>query len=231
MIPIRDENRSETTPHVTRILILVNTIVFVLVMYFALFVDESTAVPFLNSLFDNFTMLPYDILQSRNLHTLFTSMFMHADIFHIGGNLLFLYVFGDNVEDAFGHIRFLLFYLVCGLVADIIHILSLTSPGELLIPTLGASGAISGVLGAYIVMYPKARVLTLLLIRLIWIVPIPAVVFLGVWFVLQLLYTSLGIGAGVAYWAHIGGFVAGMILVLALRRSRRSSTEEETTPY
>lgn len=230
MIPIRDENRSETTPHVTRILILVNIIVFALLMYFAFFAEANDTIDsFIVSLIDNFTMVPYDILQSRNLHTLFTSMFLHADIFHIGGNLLFLYVFGDNVEDAFGHVRFLIFYLICGLVADIVHIISLTSPVELLIPTLGASGAISGVLGAYIVMYPKAKVMTLLLIRLVWIVRVPAVVFLGVWFLLQLLYTSLGIGAGVAYWAHIGGFVAGMILVLAFRRSRRSSTEEETS--
>lgn len=145
-------------------------------------------------------------------------MFLHADILHIGGNMLFLYIFGDNVEDAFGHVRYLIFYIVCGLVADFTHILSLTTPSELSIPTLGASGAISGVLGAYIIMYPRARVLTLLLFRFIYFVRIPAAVFLGFWFLLQLLYTSLGIGGGVAYWAHIGGFVAGAIFVLLFKR-------------
>lgn len=132
--------------------------------------------------------------------------------------MLFLYIFGDNVEDALGHFRFLGFYLLCGLVADFAHILSLTTQAELIIPTLGASGAISGVLGAYIVMYPRAKVLTLLLIRLVWIVPIPAAVFIGFWFLLQLLYTALNIGGGVAYWAHIGGFVAGIVLIFILRR-------------
>jgi membrane associated rhomboid family serine protease len=145
-------------------------------------------------------------------------MFLHFDIFHIAGNMLFLYIFGDNVEDALGHIRFLVFYLLCGLVADFAHILSLTTQSELIIPTLGASGAISGVLGAYIVMYPRAKVLTLLLIRLVWIVPIPAAVFIGFWFLLQLLYTALNIGGGVAYWAHIGGFVAGVVLIFVFRR-------------
>ncbi len=164
-------------------------------------------------------MIPSDVIQLRNLHTLVTSMFLHADLFHISGNLLFLYIFGDNVEDTLGHFRFLGFYLLAGLVASITHILSLSGSEGLLIPTLGASGAISGVLGAYIIMYPKARVLTLLLIRLVWVVRIPAAIFLGFWFFLQLLYTSLGIGGGVAYWAHIGGFIVGVVLALILRVS------------
>jgi membrane associated rhomboid family serine protease len=173
-------------------------------------------------------MVPAEIVQGKNLHTLFTSMFLHADIFHIGGNMLFLYIFGDNVEDAFGHVRYLLFYFICGLTADLIHILSLTTPSELLIPTLGASGAISGVLGAYLVMYPKAKILTLLLFRIVYLVPIPAGIFLGFWFVLQLLYTALGIGGNVAYWAHIGGFVTGMAVVFIFRKARQSR-EQETT--
>lgn len=225
MIPIRDENRSKTTPHITRILLLVNIIVFLPILYFTLAYLEllpmdSTVLQFVESLYDNFTMVPADILRGRNLHTLFTSMFLHADILHIGGNMLFLYIFGDNVEDAFGHLRYFLFYLICGLTADFAHILSLTTPWELSIPTLGASGAISGVLGAYIVMYPKAKILTLLLFRFIYVVRIPAVVFLGFWFFMQLLYTSLNIGGGVAYWAHIGGFVAGIVLVFLFKRDR-----------
>jgi hypothetical protein len=148
-------------------------------------------------------------------------MFLHADIFHIGGNMLFLHIFGDNVEDACGHLRYLLFYLFCGLAASLSHIISLTTNLEFMTPVLGASGAISGVLGAYIVLYPRARILTLVLAWFLFVVPIPAAVFLGIWFLLQLLYTHLDIGGGVAYWAHIGGFVAGAFIAIFLRQTRR----------
>ncbi len=225
MIPIRDQNRSQTTPHITRILIIINVIGFIPLFYSIFFPEDTTVTLFLDSLL----MVPNDILQGRNLHTLFTSMFLHADIFHIGGNMLFLYVFGDNVEDAFGHLRYLMFYFICGLVADFAHILSLTTPSELLIPTLGASGAISGVMGAYALMYPKARIRTLILVYFIAVVSVPAIFFLGFWFLLQLLYTWLDIGGGVAYWAHIGGFVAGLIFALILRRRKRKP--EPAIPY
>ena len=228
MIPIRDENRSRTTPHITRILIIINVIVFIPLLYFA-FIPEDATVRQFKSLYDSLTMVPADILQAKNLHTLFTSMFLHANIPHIVGNMIFLYVFGDNVEDAFGHLRYLLLYLVWGLVADFVHILSLTTPGELAIPTLGASGAISGVMGAYILMYPRARIQTLVLAYFITIVSIPAVFFLGFWLLLQLLYAWLEIGGGVAYWAHIGGFVAGMVLALIARR--RKKRRKPIVPY
>jgi len=190
---------------------------FIPLLYSTFFPEDTTVRQFITSLF----MVPADILQTKNLHTLFTSMFLHADIFHIAGNMLFLYVFGDNVEDAFGHFRYLLFYIICGLAADFAHILSLTTPAELAIPTLGASGAISGVMGAYILMYPRARIRTLILAYFIAVVSIPAFFFLGFWFLLQLLYTWVDIAGGVAYWAHIGGFIAGMILALILRRRKR----------
>ena len=225
MFPLRDENRSERTPHVTRVLIILNIIVFLPFLYSTLFPEDKGMLLFTSSLFYSFTMIPANILQARNLYTLLTSMFLHADIFHIGGNMLFLYIFGDNVEDAFGHLPYLLFYFICGLAADFAHILSLTTPMELIIPTLGASGAISGVLGAYIVMYPRARILTLLLFRFIYIVRIPAVIFIGFWFLLQLLYTSVGIGGGVAYWAHIGGFVTGMIIAFVFKCVKRPSIQ------
>jgi membrane associated rhomboid family serine protease len=228
-IPLRDENRSQTIPHITRILIIVNIIVFILLFYFTFFPEDTTAHQ-LQSLYENLAMVPEDILQAKNLHTLFTSMFLHADIFHLGGNMLFLYIFGDNVEDAFGHFRYLLFYLICGLAADFVHILSLTTPGELVIPTLGASGAISGVMGAYILMYPRARIRTLVLAYIITVVSVPAVFFLGFWFLLQLLYAWLEIGGGVAYWAHIGGFVAGTVLALIVRRKKRKQLKP-VTPY
>ncbi|MDH5623654.1 MAG: rhomboid family intramembrane serine protease, partial [Candidatus Bathyarchaeota archaeon] len=220
MIPLRDENRSQTTPHITRILIIVNIIVFVPLLYFAFFPEDTTLHQF-ESLYDSLTMVPADILKGRNLHTLLTSMFLHANIPHIVGNMLFLYIFGDNVEDAFGHFRYLLFYLICGLAADFVHILSLTTPTELSIPTLGASGAISGVMGAYILLYPRARIRTLVLAYFIAVVSVPAVFFLGFWFLLQLLYTWVDVGGGVAYWAHIGGFVSGMVLALILRRRKK----------
>ena len=229
-IPLRDENRSQTTPHITRILILVNIIVFIPLLYYTFFPEDTTVHLFVQSLYNNFTMVPADILQGKNLHTLLTSMFLHADIFHIGGNMLFLYIFGDNVEDAFGHFRYLLFYLICGLAADFAHILSLTTPMERIIPTLGASGAISGVMGAYVMMYPRARIRTLILPYFIAVVSVPAVFFLGFWFLLQLLYTWLDIGGGVAYWAHIGGFVAGMVLALIIRRRKRKKLKP-AIPY
>lgn len=220
MFPLRDQNRSKTTPHVTRLLILVNIVMFIPLLYITLFPD-GRMMAFTDSLYENFMMIPADILQGRSLHTLLTSMFLHADIFHIGGNMLFLYIFGDNVEDACGHWRYLLFYLFCGFVASLAHILSLTTHGELITPTLGASGAISGLLGAYIVLFPKARILTLVMAWFIYIVPIPAAVFLGVWFLLQLLETYLGMGGDVAYWAHIGGFIAGAFIAVFLRETHR----------
>jgi len=158
-------------------------------------------------------------------------MFLHADLLHLGGNMLFLYVFGDNVEDAFGHGRYLVFYFLTGLAADVAFIWTqlFSSDAEaLLIPTIGASGAIAGVLGAYIILYPRARILTLVLIGWIYIAPIPAFFFLGFWFVYQLLYSMLTLGVeaatGIAYWAHIGGFVAGIFFGLIWRGRRRIHT-------
>ncbi len=206
-------------------LLIVNIAVFIPLLLFMFVPQDRTIRLFVDSLYGNFMMVPADIVQGKNLHTLFTSMFLHADIFHLGGNMLFLYIFGDNVEDAFGHLRYFLFYLICGLVADFAHVLSLMTTYDLLIPTLGASGAISGVLGAYLVMYPRAKILTLLLFRLVYLVPIPAAIFLGFWFVLQLLYTSLGIGGNVAYWAHIGGFLAGMVLVFIFRKVEHARSQ------
>ena len=126
--------------------------------------------------------------------------------------MLFLYIFGDNVEDTFGHSRYLVFYLLSGLAATFLHIFAVINTSGQNIPTIGASGAISGVLGAYLVLYPRSRVLTLIFAFWITIVAIPAVIFLGLWFAFQFLYgTMAGPGGGVAYWAHIGGFIAGML--------------------
>jgi membrane associated rhomboid family serine protease len=151
--------------------------------------------------------------------TLITSMFMHGGIAHLFGNMLFLWIFGDNIEDEMGHLRYLIFYLLCGILASLAHVITTlmfaTDPGSLLIPSLGASGAISGVLGAYLVLHPHRRV-TVLLFR--FFTDVPAYVAIGIWFAFQLI-SGLGIlgggsqQGGVAYAAHVGGFVAGVVLV------------------
>jgi membrane associated rhomboid family serine protease len=228
LLPIRDENRAKTTPHITRILLIANIIAFIPLLLYTFLPFDPTVNQYANWLYTNFAMVPADILNGQNLHTLLTSMFLHADIFHIAGNMLFLYIFGDNIEDAFGHLPYLLFYLSCGLAADFIHILSITTNAGLLVPTLGASGAISGVMGAYIVIYPRARIQTLIIAFFITVISIPAVFFIGFWFLLQLLYTWLDISGNVAYWAHIGGFVVGVLIALTARRKRKP---EPTIPY
>ncbi len=151
--------------------------------------------------------------------TLITSMFMHGGLAHIGGNMLFLWIFGDNVEDRMGHLRYLVFYLVCGVLASLSHVYATlafsTNPSSLLIPSLGASGAISGVLGGYLLMFPTRRV-TVILFR--FLTDVPAYVAIGIWFAFQLV-SGLGLlgggsqQGGVAYAAHVGGFVAGLVLV------------------
>jgi len=177
-------------------------------------------------------MVPWLIMRGQSLHTLFTSMFLHADILHLFFNMVYLYIFGDNVEDAFGHVGYAAFYLFSGLVASAAHLLSVMNDvWESSIPTIGASGAISGVLGAYIVLYPRARVLTLVIYYFITIVPIPAFYFLGFWFLLQFLYVLLGSAAGVAYWAHIGGFVAGVAIALLVRRRRKRRPQPLAPSY
>lgn len=215
---------------------IVNVIVF-----FVALLPDFVSGNWLNALFGyssslerailTYGMVPYSVLRGQRLYTLFTSMFMHADLLHLGGNMLFLYIFGDNVEDAFGHGRYLVFYLFSGIAADMAFLwtqLFSSDVSALLIPSIGASGAIAGVLGAYLILYPRARILTLLIIGWLYIVPIPAVFFLGFWFVYQLLYGMLTLGVeavtGIAYWAHIGGFVTGIFFGLVWRGRRRVRT-------
>lgn len=196
---------------------------------------------FAYNLEQNFTMIPSEIVNGQRLYTLITSMFMHdpsgflAGAVHLFGNMLFLYVFGDNVEDVFGHGGYLAFYIVSGLAAAFAHILSIvfapvlsdlmgiSMSSDLTVGVVGASGAISGVLGAYIVLYPKARILTWIAYL---ILPIPAIIFLGFWFVMQWFYVVFDVSGGVAYWAHIGGFVAGMFLALAFGLERKRAKEK-----
>jgi len=214
LIPIRDENRSLSTPHLTRAIIIVNVVVFL--------TTWLSGYSFLEDVVWKFGMIPQSIMRGENLYTLFTSMFLHGGILHLFFNMLYLYIFGDNIEDAFGHGRYSIFYLLCGLVASTLHILTTLDPTA---PTIGASGAISGVLGAYLVLYPRARIQTLVFAPFIAVLRVPAVFFLGFWFILQLFYGSLTLAFEVpsetAYWAHIGGFVAGIVLGLIVRRKRK----------
>lgn len=177
---------------------------------------------------EKFTLIPQEVVRGERLYTLVTSMFMHANWLHLLGNMLFLYIFGDNVEDIFGHGGYLIFYIICGFAAAFTHILSLylglTYPADFSVGVVGASGAISGVLGAYFVLFPKAKILTWVAY---FILPIPAVLFLGFWFLLQWLYGMFEVGSEIAYWAHIGGFIMGMILALTFGIERKQARKKK----
>ncbi len=218
MIPLRDKNPTRKFPIVTVLLIIINVLMF--------FYQLSLGNRF-DDLFFNYGMIPnkivhLDFANPLIILTLLTSIFLHGGWLHLAGNMLYLWVFGDNVEDKMGRMRFLLFYILCGVSASILHII--IEPTSM-IPTIGASGSISGVLGAYLLMFPKARVVTLIPIFVfIQITELPAFIILGLWFILQFIngmislgYETAGMG-GVAWWAHIGGFVAGMILLIPFRR-------------
>jgi membrane associated rhomboid family serine protease len=215
MIPLRDDNPTRTTPFLTVGLIAANALVFLYQLSLPpraakLFVYQFAMIP---AVVFGTDQLPGSVTAIPPTLTLFTSMFLHGGFMHLAGNMLYLWIFGNNIEDAMGHARFLVFYLVCGLLASLSH--AFTNLGSE-IPSLGASGAISGVLGAYLLLYPRARVLVLIplwiFMRLMYV---PAAFALGIWFLMQLLSGGLSgsQGGGVAWWAHIGGFVAGMALV------------------
>ncbi|KGJ08022.1 rhomboid family intramembrane serine protease [Paracoccus sphaerophysae] len=215
MFPIRDHNSSETTPYVTIGLIFVNVVLFLL------------TAPWgggMEALWEDLALYPVAVMNGSNLWGLVTHMFMHAGLMHLGGNMLFLWIFGDNLEDQMGHLGFMVFYLLCGLAAAGVQIASDPSNG---IPMVGASGAIAGVMGAYLLMFPKAKVdVVAIIVILIKVFTVPAWVMLAVWFGLQLFsgYAMHGGDAGVAYWAHAGGFAAGTLLAvpLFLRRGGRA---------
>jgi membrane associated rhomboid family serine protease len=221
MFPLRDDNPTTKAPIVTIGLIVVNVLVFLYQVSLGprggqLFVYQYGAIP---AVVVGTESLPARIGAVPPLLSLFTNMFLHGGWMHLIGNMWYLWIFGDNIEEAMGRVRYIIFYLVTGFLASISHVLS--NIGST-IPSIGASGAISGVLGAYLLLYPRARVLTLIFlgwfIRLIYI---PAGFVLGFWFVLQLLSGGMSAGqdvGGVAFWAHIGGFVAGMLLVGLFKR-------------
>lgn len=229
MIPIRDDIPSRRYPVVTVVLIVINVLAF--------FYELSLGPEELQQFFYAYAVVPvryfaegqFDVWggfhryeASDLILPIFTAMFLHGGWLHLGGNMLYLWIFGDNVEDRMGHFRFLIFYLLCGVLATAAHVVT---NADSHVPSLGASGAISGVLGAYFMLYPGARVVTLLPIWIfLQLIEIPAFFFLAFWFVQQFFYGALSLGVesaqtgGVAWWAHIGGFVSGAALVHVFKR-------------
>ncbi len=220
MVPLRDDNPTRIVPVVTYALLIINIVVF---LY------ELSLGPDLEAFFRVWAVVPRELsayflgeptgLPFPAWMTLITSQFLHAGFLHVAGNMLFLWIFGNNVEDKLGHVRFVIFYLACGVLAGLTQ--WFFSVGSV-IPSLGASGAIAGVMGAYILRFPRAEILTLIPLGFfMWTFRVPAIFFLGFWFVQQAFYsvaslnvpTNVGMqGGGVAYWAHAGGFIFGAIL-------------------
>jgi membrane associated rhomboid family serine protease len=225
MIPIRDTIPSTRFPAVTVSLICVNAIVFL--------VELNLSARDLETLFFHWGIVPLRFTHPRldaNYLTLFSSIFLHGGWMHVIGNMWSLWIFGDNVEDRIGRIGFLTFYILSGLAAGIGHVV--TNPVSP-VPTVGASGAIAGVMGAYLLLFPHARVVTLIPIFIFFqLVEVPAVIFLGIWFVIQLFSGTVSLAntganaGGVAWWAHIGGFIIGVLWALPLRHRNRSLLSE-----
>ncbi len=238
MIPLRDALRSKNFPAVNVLIIALNILAFLW---------ELAQGSDLQDLFYLYGIVPlrYSNPEIAAHFTGFgqylpflTSMFLHGGFLHIIMNMWFLYIFGDNVEDRLGHLRYLFFYLFCGVAAGIIHLFTNWNSN---VPTIGASGAISGVMGAYLLLYPRSKILTLVfIIFFIQFIEIPAYIFLGIWFVLQILSAGASPGnvGGVAFWAHIGGFVAGLVFIkifdwiprTGLNRGLQQYTERQRSP-
>jgi membrane associated rhomboid family serine protease len=228
VIPLRDNIPTRSTPVVTILLILANVVVFL--------IQQATPVAFTYT----FAMIPAEVWHPGSTHysevnfhpawvALFTSMFLHGGWMHLIGNMLYLWIFGNNVEDSLGRARYLTFYFICGIAAGLTHLLVNAGSAA---PTLGASGAIAGVLGGYLLLFPRARVLTLVpIFFFLTTYEIPASVVLGFWFLLQLFNAIMGSGmvvsgrgnpsGGVAVWAHVGGFVCGYLLIRLMGAERR----------
>ena len=238
MLPIGDEpNGRRLTPIVNYTLIAINIVVFL----YQLTLSDTASDSALTRFIFRWGAVPDEISHGTDLFALLTSMFLHGGWLHIAGNMLFLWVFGDNVEDAMGHARYLLFYLLCGLVAGLAQVA--IEPSSLT-PLVGASGAIAGVLGAYILLFPRGKIRTLVFLGyFVTVVMIPAWMQIGLWIVLQFFngFASFGVKTGetggVAYFAHIGGFLAGAVLIWLFRdrdavaRQREARAGSGTRPF
>lgn len=234
MIPLKDYNPTRRAPVLTVLLIILNVAIFVkdrmTGFYEPILIETAKGVikssHFTGGLTARYALVPLELLHEplAALPTIFTSMFLHGNWLHIGSNMLYLWIFGNNIEDRLGRLRFLLFYFACGAVAALVQVLSDPSSE---IPMVGASGAVAGTMGAYLALYPNARILTLVPIFIFFtVIEVPAFIIIGYWALLQFLNASwLGGGelgnGGVAYFAHIGGFLAGIALLVALGGGRR----------
>ena len=224
MLPIRDDTPSRTFPLVTFLLVLANSLVW-------LWEVSLGGGAGLNHFYYQFGFVPGVLTGvykapswaiAPYFLTILTSMFVHGSWGHILGNMLFLWIFGNNIEDSLGHSKYLLFYLAGGVVAALVQLLSGPSSP---VPTIGASGAIAAVMGAYFFLYPRAKVQTLVFFIFITVVRLPAWVFLGIWFVMQLFEGTFGAAQGVAVWAHVGGFLFGLLIAWIASRRRRAGME------
>ncbi len=262
MLPLKDYNPTSTRSIVVPIIIAINVIVFFFWQPFSIGAtsadQQHEQVAKQVIFFSCHASIPYELSHGHNLASappavesadiqqdvfveqhfcphknvwlsILYTMFLHGGLLHIGGNMLFLWIFGNNIEDKLGKVKFIIFYLLCGLIATYAQTLVSPSSG---VPQIGASGAIAGVLGAYIVLFPRARIRTLFFFFLIFFLDVPAVVLLGLWFALQLLQ---GVGpaattGGVAYMAHVGGFIAGMVLLFVFR-PRNTAPPRYVAPY
>ncbi|MGJ8602760.1 MAG: rhomboid family intramembrane serine protease [Marivita sp.] len=210
MFPIRDHNPSGRTPYVTYALIAANVIIFL--SYWPLMQSDQQIMRF----YFDWALIPALVSDGQGWGGFLTSMFLHGGWMHLIGNMLFLFIFGDNLEDEMGHVGFSVFYLAAGLGAGFVHYLS--APGSP-VPTVGASGAIAGIMGGYLLLFPKAKVDILIILVIIFrIFPIPAWIMLGLWFAMQVFggFGSPADEGGVAYWAHVGGFVIGLALTIPI---------------
>ena len=218
MFPIRDTNRSHTFPIVNWMIIIINASIFIIQVRLP---NETVEI-----IFNTFGVIPIRFVEFHPLAliSLFSSQFLHGGWLHIIRNLWILYIFGDNVEDRIGHIQYLVFYIITGIAGGLLQVVTQPFSNT---PMIGASGAISGVLGAYIFFFPRARVLTFVPIFILpWLVEIPAVIFLGIWFLSQFVNVineaSTIVNSGIAYWAHLGGFGAGFILARRFKQTRNN---------
>ncbi len=223
MFPLYDENPKSTRPYVNYALIAINFVVFIWEVIVSGFFGNERATM---NMFMTYGFVPASFFDSISdfsidgILPIFSSMFMHGGIMHILGNMLFLWIFGDNIEDRFGHTKYLISYLIWGFAASMAHAVWALSVGgeQLMIPAVGASGAISGVLGTYLILFPRARIVTMVFIGFFLTrYRIPAFAYLPLWFIFQLISAAFGASGGVAYLAHIGGFAAGAVFGLAYK--------------
>ncbi len=228
MIPIRDTIPSRTFPYVTILLIILNGLIFIFEVSLGDSLKEFIRVMGLvPDRYFGLAQAPTSNIIERYSPFL-TSIFLHGGWFHVLWNMWYLWIFGDNVEDHFGHFNFFLFYILCGILAGLVHVY--VNPASS-VPTIGASGAIAGVMGAYFILYPRSRILTIIPLFLIFpIIHIPAAIFLAIWFFMQFISGTLSLGAsaaysGVAWWAHIGGFVAGVLVIILIFPRKRAYRE------